>query len=673
MFVPLGRATARWAVLCLFFLLGARATAADNPFLIGRGMADITGTAAEVGMMGYVSTEQRVGGIHLRLYARAFVVVDPDSGRRVAFVSADQAMIFQSIQQGVLARLAQKFGGLYHAGNLILSATHTHAAPGGASHYAAPNLTTYGYIEQNYQVAVDGIVRAIERAHADVQPGDILLHQGDVEGGGVNRSADAYLFNPAEERARYNGDTDKNMLLLRFEQNGVPVGALNWFAVHPVSMNSHNALISGDNKGYAAYRFERAMGNSYRNDNRFVAAFAQTNSGDVTPNLNLDGTGPTADEFDNTQIIGERQFETAWDLFHDAQDSVGSGVDFRQTYVDMSRVTVADRFTGAGAQQTCAASFGYAMAAGTEDGRGPVDWFYEGQLESNIFIDAITGMLARPTEELCQCQAPKPILLPTGLTRPYPWTPEVLPLSIHRIGRLAIVAMPTEITTMAGRRVRETVKEALDGAVDHVVIAALSGAYANYCTTPEEYEAQNYEGGSTLFGKWTLPAYQQELAALATAMRNNQPVDPGPTPRDLSNEQLTFQTGVVLDNTPIFKSFGDVDKQPGSRYGNGATVEVHFWTGHPRNNLNTEASFFEVQRKQNGAWVTLFTDGDWNTIYRWKRIDPVWGTSLAQCFFTIDEGTPRGTYRIVHRGHYKNGWNGRIYSLSGTSRSFEVQ
>lgn len=661
----------RRAGLCL--LLCMSPLVADQPFLVGRGMADITGTAAEVGMMGYVSTEQRVSGIHLRLFSRAFIVVDPDSGNRVVFVSADQAMIFQSIQQGVIKELENRFNGLYHVGNVILSATHTHAAPGGASHYAAPNLTTYGFIEQNYRAAVDGIVRSIERAHADLKPGDITINQGDVEGGGVNRSVDAYNRNPEAERARYNGNTDKNMVLLRFEQDGIPVAALNWFAVHPVSMNSQNPLISGDNKGYAAYRFERAMGNSYRNNNGFVSAFAQTNSGDITPNLNLDGTGPTNDEFDNTAIIGERQFEKAWDLFHDADTPIGSGVDFRQTHVDMSQVTVGGAFTGAGTQQTCAASFGYAMAAGTEDGRGPVDWFFEGQLEGNIFIDALTGMLASPSEELCNCQAPKPILLPVGITRPYPWTPDVVPISIHRIGRLAIVAMPGEITTMAGRRVRDTVQQQLGDLVDTVVVAALSGAYTNYCVTPEEYEAQNYEGGSTLYGKWTLPAYQQELAKLATAMRNGNAVDPGPNPRDLSNEQLTFQTGVVLDNTPIFKSFGDVDKQPNRNYHTGDTVEVRFWTGHPKNNLNSEASFFEVQRRENGSWVTHYTDADWDTIYRWKRVDPVWGTSLAKCYLSVTDTTPRGTYRIVHRGHYKNGWNGRIYGFSGTSRSFEIK
>ncbi|WP_449222345.1 neutral/alkaline ceramidase [Sulfidibacter corallicola] len=644
----------------------------DN-YLVGRGMHDITGAAAEVGMMGYVSLEQRVSGIHMRLRSRAFIIAEPNGGKRVVFVSADQAMIFQSVQQGVLERLGQRFGSLYTVQNVILSATHTHAAPGGTSHYAAPNITTYGFIRENYEVVVDGIVASIEQAHYDLKPGRILIDEGIVEGGGVNRSPDAYLRNPAEERARYDGNTDKTMTLLRFEQGGEPVGVLNWFAVHPVSMNNHNPFISGDNKGYASLRFEQAMGTDYFSDNRFVAAFAQTNSGDITPNLNLDGTGPTDDEYENTRIIGTRQFETAWDLFQNADEALAGPVDYRQTHVDMSRVEVADAFTGAGTQTTCIAGFGYAMAAGTEDGRGPVDWFFEGQLEGNLFIDAITGMLASPTPEMCACQDPKPILLATGLTRPYPWTPDVLPISVHRIGQLAIVAVPTEITTMAGRRVRETVAAALGDQVRHVVVAALAGAYANYCVTPEEFEAQHYEGGSTLFGKWTLPAYRQELHKLAIALRDGTSVSAGPTPRDLRHEQLTFQTGVVLDNTPLFKSFGDVTRQPASAYNPGETVEVHFWTGHPKNDLKTESTFFEVQRKVNGSWTRFRTDGDWDTTYRWDRIDPVWGSSKAVCLWRLDASIPAGTYRIVHYGNYKNGWNGRIYGFTGASRSFSVR
>ena len=46
---------------------------------------------------------------------------------------------------------------------------------------------------------------------------------------------------------------------------------------------------------------------SYTVDEEFVAAFAQSDPGDVTPNTNLDNTGPGETDVETTQIMGERQ------------------------------------------------------------------------------------------------------------------------------------------------------------------------------------------------------------------------------------------------------------------------------------------------------------------------------------------------------------------------------
>lgn len=50
------------------------------------------------------------------------------------------------------------------------------------------------------------------------------------------------------------------MQILKFvKQDGQPIGIFTWFAVHCTSMNNSNRLVSGDNKGYASYLFEKAM------------------------------------------------------------------------------------------------------------------------------------------------------------------------------------------------------------------------------------------------------------------------------------------------------------------------------------------------------------------------------------------------------------------------------
>src|ERR687889_803891 len=67
----------------------------DTPWLIGCGSADVTGEPWRVGMMGYGMRFQRSTGIQLRQRSRAFVLVDRDTERRLAYVVADIGMFFR--------------------------------------------------------------------------------------------------------------------------------------------------------------------------------------------------------------------------------------------------------------------------------------------------------------------------------------------------------------------------------------------------------------------------------------------------------------------------------------------------------------------------------------------------------------------------------------------------
>jgi neutral ceramidase len=143
-------------------------------------------------------------------------------------------------------------------------------------------------------------------------------------------------------------------------------------------------------------------------------------------------------------------------------------------------------------------------------------------------------------------------------------------------------------------------------------------------------------------------------------------------PRDLTGETINFQTGVVLDAPPIFKSIGDLVQNANASYVKGNQVVVKFWAGHPKNNLRTQGTFMEVQYWQNGRWNVVATDNDWSTKYEWKRIDSVWGTSHAILTWDIPSDVPSGYYRLKHFGDKKNGWTGKISSYAGTSRYFTV-
>ena len=106
----------------------------ENVFLVGAGIYDITGPAAELGMMGYSNISQKTRGIHTRLYSRAFIIAD--SEKRVVYVSAELLFITPPLSLGVLEKLQDTFGELYTKDNVMLTATHTHSGPGGYCGYA---------------------------------------------------------------------------------------------------------------------------------------------------------------------------------------------------------------------------------------------------------------------------------------------------------------------------------------------------------------------------------------------------------------------------------------------------------------------------------------------------------------------------------------------------------
>jgi neutral ceramidase len=647
----------------------------QETFLIGSGIYDITGPAAGVVMMGYAEPEQRTAGIHQRLRSRAFVIASPCNGKRVAFVSADLGMIFQAVKQAVVRKLRARYGELYTEANVLLSATHTHAGPGGFSHYTLYNLSTLGFVEQNFDIIVEGIVQSIIRAHDTLGEGTVRLAAGDLLDASRNRSPEAYLRNPPEERARYAHDTDKRMTLLRFTQaGGRDIGLINWFPVHATSMGNDNLLISGDNKGYASYLFEKEKGARYLKPGpTFVAAFAQGNEGDVTPNVcgGLDGCGG-GDDFEDTALSARKQYAFARALYDAATRPLRGGVDYRHTYVRMDAVQVAPEFTDGRPQHTCPAAIGLSMLAGAEDGRGIGAEGLSCQNARRLFGDFVCG------NRRSECQGEKPVALELGTQTP-PWSPDVLPLQLVRIGSVVLVAVPFELTTMAGRRLRETVREVLAPAgVSDVILAGLSNAYAGYVTTREEYAAQHYEGASTHFGPWTLAALRQEFASLARRLGTGEPAPPGPTPRELGFHVIGFQPGVVYDDKLLWVGFGSVVHGQDAKevYQRGETARATFWAGHPRNDPRIQGSYLRVQREAGGGkWVDVAYDWDWDTVYRWERVPcfPTYGCSHATVEWRIPRDAPPGRYRLVHHGHWKSGWDGKARPYTGTSRVFTVR
>jgi neutral ceramidase len=112
--------------------LGQQLHQAQTPYLIGRGMVDITGPAVGMPLWGFGRPDQISEGIHIRQRSRAFIIVQADdAAQRLVFVSADLGSIDHHMTLEVVERLQQHYGKTYTLDNVIVSATHTHAGPSG--------------------------------------------------------------------------------------------------------------------------------------------------------------------------------------------------------------------------------------------------------------------------------------------------------------------------------------------------------------------------------------------------------------------------------------------------------------------------------------------------------------------------------------------------------------
>lgn len=672
-----------WGVLIFGLLLAAcaRPVAGQQPYQIGRAKTDITGPVVGIKMLGYVRPDQITEGLHLRQYARTFVIAQADGSKPIAIVTTDLQSVTQAMVLSVLEKLKAELGDVYHYDNLILAATHTHAVPGGYWHNGADTPLGAPFNPEHYEALCDAIAQSVVKAHRDLKPGTIRLVVGEVIEGGVNRSAEAYRQNPEAERARYASNIDTQMILLRFERDGQPIGILNWHAVHPTSMSYHNKLISSDNKGYAMVAFERWWQDKHPEaavqDGEFVAAFAQSNCGDVTPNLTLKQRGPGKDEFESTKIMGQRQCDAAIRLFETPGSELHGPIDYRQSFVNFGNLLVKDAWTHAGDQTTAPAAYGYSFAAGsTEDGGGQELLFREGMIKTQAFIETLAKQvlpIAPPSEAVRKLHLPKPILLAPGAADP-PALPNVLPVGVARIGQLAIAVGPAEYTTMSGRRFREAVKSQQPG-IEEVAVAGYANDYLGYVATREEYEIQHYEGAATLYGPWTQAGYSQEFARLAADIAAGRPSQTCEPPADMRGVTRPTPLGTPGDDEPAGAKFGDVVEDAQPAYAPGEIAAASFWSGHPQNGYRPERELAAVERQDGETWKRVVADGDWDLKVRFKQ--PPENRSRTAPFvcrleWEIPANVEVGTYRLKHSGVYKTSSDGQLHKFTAHSQPFTV-
>ncbi|KAL4911587.1 hypothetical protein BDW74DRAFT_143232 [Aspergillus multicolor] len=705
----------------------------DSILVLGAGKADITGPVVEVGFGGYADTDQIGTGLRQRLYSRAFIIGNPSNLQETwIYIVLDTLAGDTGIRHGVLEGLASLGGEYSRYGdrNLALTGTHSHSGPGAWYNYLLPQIPNKGFDRQSYQAIVDGALLSIQRAHESLAPGRLTFGTIDVEDANINRSPYSYDANPEEEKARYSSNVDKTLRLLRFdrESDNKTAAVLTFFPVHGTSLYGNNTLATGDNKGVAAWLFERSVQDDARFTDDFVAGFSQSSVGDTSPNTLgawcEDGSGEECRYSDSTCggqsskchgrgpffrednhgakscfEIGRRQYSAAKELYGlmdtDAIPIRGSSqVSSFHLFQDLDGYTFQSPFNSS-TLGACSAALGFSFAAGTTDWPGYFDFTQNDTTpaERNPLWYIARGFLHSPTPEQKRCQQPKDVLLDVGkISLPYAWTPNIVDIQLLRVGQLMIVTSTSEVTTMAGRRWKEAIAKSASDVLSIsdplVVLGSPANSYAHYVTTEEEYSRQRYEGASTLYGPNTLAAYVNlTLTYLPYLAESAQAAGQYPTPSGIeppinTDKSLSFIPSVVYDGHPIGKAYGDVITSAGkARYAPGDIASATFIGANPRNNLRLESTFAAVERQtDDGSWETVRTDSDWSLVYRWNRTNSVLGHSEVTLEWEIENdyyaaGSPRpvqaGTYRFHYYGDAKD-LNGQVKAFEGVDEPFTV-
>ena len=546
-------------------------------FQIGHAKSDITAFFPNIVMLGYGNPKNTVHSVDTAVSVRTFWIKSEKTNREFIFINLELCFVTQALTDAVWEEVKNEFpNSTLKRDQLIFTAQHTHSAPSGFTHYAIYNTPTEGFSPKVLNTIKEGVINSLKMAHEKMRPAKIFVKKGEFKLDidiSFNRSLCAYNNNeeiqspliPAEQNKAVN----REMVLLEFVDKQGTFGVINYFAVHCTNILWSNHYISPGNKGYASLYLEEYFKEKHGRQD-FLAAFNQGNAGDVSPIF----TPPWWQSFiprDDLKMIqkskdnGKLQYLGAVDFLKNKGIEIHDDeMDSELIYVDMGNVQIEnqhlpEKYKGE-SLMTSSPCLGVAFIRGSE-GAGivtPLAWmvilitnfikYFEyflslfkdqefkqslkrkmlSQAPKNIFVEAgnkkvlgtrnIMGLLIPNFFDSSIAYFKK--VHKNGGVREHTWTQQILPLQISIMGGFAFIGIPAETTTMAGERIRKALIDIFSekhGFKD-VLLCPYSNSYCGYITTPEEYDKQCYEGGHTVFGKWTQPAFQTELVKLAIEM-----------------------------------------------------------------------------------------------------------------------------------------------------------
>lgn len=485
-------------------------------------------------------------GSWMRNWARAFVIKDRN-GTVVILVSCDTFAVPLSLSAHVFDKVedqlkAKKLTLSLEPKGLLIAATHTHQGPGNymdSSAYNAFGSVRMGFSRPLFDFLVDQVSAAIINAVEKMKPAELNLKEGQITPEFDDDDGVAFLVNrsPATFAQNYDarevldalGDfmpdkdcpekhlpgepedgwrlgkcprlraVDRRMLVLEAKETakGPAFANLVFFAVHPTVLIHQAPLFNSDFTGYAMDKLES-------NTPSLVAGFFNGAEGDITARrFNRDVL--------EVRHRGEQFFRAVKTVLSKPKKIHTLDPDIVLHGQVINTGTARDRTCLEGTTSYRLAEtplVGVAQPGGAE-------------LDRTIFFDfgwrtgvrSLTADNDQGNKQAALDAKDRPgfTLLTSLLAGPLAF-PDRLSVTYVRLGNFSLGAVPLEMSTTAGYRIRKLMEQH-----DKVFqLLGLTNGYVSYAATASEYAAQDYMGASTLWGPNEAEFFRCQFANLQT-------------------------------------------------------------------------------------------------------------------------------------------------------------
>ena len=480
-------------------------------------------------MGGYSAMANSGRGFRTRIKAR-IVYVNDGRGNSLALVQTDLPAASLLLHHKVAEAVSERTG--LRPGDIAITASHSHSAPANIfnNDFYNKHMTNGKWLELRFlEFVTKRIAQGILAAHENSRPAKVATGCKEIYGYNRNRALDAYVLNAnagdinLDDPEAVFKAVNPTLHMVRVDvqdNNGhyKPLAAFSSFSVHATALTASVDVYNADLFAYAQKDLEWAIQRRYDTPWPVVHALSTGTQGDMAPALpdrgdNIFSIFPV--NWRDAKDLGKGIGREAISLFIALDDKLTDSITLNSAVRELNiRENNVVENIGLCKEPVV----GNTVAAGAYERRAP--W-----LAAIPFLKGGNKM-ARRWWFTHGCQGNKRHLgfsFLQSLVEPKASFPHTVMFQLIQVNDTIILPMPFEVTIESGRRMTDRVKrefvQAGDDSIRHVWVASNSNGYFGYATTLEEYSHQGYEGGHTLYGKYTTPYLTAQLGLLARDLK----------------------------------------------------------------------------------------------------------------------------------------------------------